>query len=99
MSKLQLNSALAGVRGTIDGWVYKHYRADKRGMVLSRKPDMSKVVPSPAQRKHRAKMKEAAAFHRRVLSDPVLLKKYQRIAKQRRINLSAATMGEVLRKK
>jgi hypothetical protein len=99
MPKLKLNSALASVRGTLDGWVYKHYKADKRGLVLSRRPDMSQVRPSPAQLARRQLMREAGAFHRRVLKDPVLLKKYQAIARRRRINLSAATMGEVLRKK
>ena len=99
MPRIELNSALASVRGTMDGWVYKHYKADKRGLVLSRKPDMSGVKPSPAQRAHRQRMRDAAAFHRQVLADPVQLKKYRALAKKLRIPLSAATMGEVLRRK
>jgi len=98
MAKLQLNSALASLRGSIDGWVYKQY-SDKRGLVLSRKPDMSQVKPSPAQLAHRKRMREAAKFHQQVLDDPALLKKFRRIATQQGINLSAATMGEILRKK
>lgn len=97
MAKLELNTALQSVRGTIDGWVYKHYRNDKRGLVLSRVPDMSKVKPSPAQLAYREAMREAAKFHRQVLCDPKLLKKYQAIAKRQRINLSAATMGAAMR--
>ena len=42
---------------------------------------------------------ETAAFHREVLRDPTLLEKYTRLAKQKRVNLSAVTMGEVLRTK
>ena len=99
MPKIALNSALTHVRGTVDGWVYKHYTKDKRGMVLSRKPDMSNVTPSAAQLARRDLMRQAGAFHRQVLKNPALLKKYQRIAKERRINLSAATMGVVLRHK
>ena len=67
--------------------------------MLSRKPDMSQVKPSAAQLARRELMRQAGEFHRRVLADPVLLKKYKRIAKRQRINLSAATMGEVLRRK
>lgn len=98
MPKLRLNSAIAGVRGTIDGWVYKHYTKDKRGIVLSRRPDMSRVKPSPAQRAHRERMREAAAYYRQVLEDPALLKKYRKLARQQRIPLPAAIMGERLRR-
>lgn len=97
MATLELNPALKSVRGTIDGWVYKHYKNDKRGRVLSRKPDMSKVKPSAAQLARREAMRKAGEFHRQVLADPVLLKKYQKIARRKRINLSAATMGAALR--
>lgn len=99
MPKIRLNSALEGLTGTMDGWVYKHYRKDKRGRVLSRKPDMSKVKPSPGQLARRELMREAGRFHQLVLADHKLLKKYQAIARKKRINLSAATMGEVLRRK
>ncbi|MEO6002342.1 MAG: hypothetical protein ABIZ04_06295 [Opitutus sp.] len=99
MPKLKLNSALSGVSGTMDGWVYKHYKNDKRGLVLSRKPDMSSVKPSKAQLARRDAMRKAGEFHRQVLADPALLKKFQKIAKQKRINLSAATMGAALKRK
>lgn len=99
MPKVSLNAALESVTGTLDGVVFKHYRHDKRGLVLSRKPDMSKVRPSPAQLARRKLMREAGAFHRQVLADPKLRKKYEAIARKNRINLSAATMGEVLRRK
>jgi hypothetical protein len=99
MAKVQLDTALASITGSLGKFVYKHYRNDKRGQVLSRKPDMSRVKWSPAQRAHRQRMKSAAAFHRQVLADPALLKKFTRLAKQKRVNLSAVTMGEVLRKK
>ena len=99
MAKLQLDTPVASLSGTLGNLVYKHYRNDKRGHVVSRKPDMSQVKWSPAQRAHRERMREAAAFHRQVLADPALLKKYTALAKKQRVNLSAVTMGEVLRKK
>jgi len=96
MPKAVLNSALRSLRGTVDGIVYKHYQ-DKRGLVVSRMPDMSKVKPSAAQLAQRKAMKRAGEFHRQVLADPKLLKHFQQIAKKQRINLSAATMGAALR--
>jgi hypothetical protein len=67
MAKVQLDTALASITGSLGKFVYKHYRNDKRGQVLSRKPDISRVKWSPAQRAHRQRMKSAAAFHRQVL--------------------------------
>lgn len=99
MPKIRLNAALQSLTGTLDGLVFKHYRKDKRGLVLSRKPDMSKVKPTRAQLARRQLMRDAAKFHRQVLADPALRKKYQGIARRKRINLSAATMGEALRRK
>ena len=99
MPKIKLNSALSALSGSMDGWVYKHYKNDKRGRVLSRTPDMSRVKPSAAQLESREAMRKAGEFHRKVLSDPALLKKYKKLAKEKGINLSAATMGAALKKK
>src|SRR4051812_6136321 len=99
MPKVKLNSALSAVSGAMDGWVYKHYKNDKRGLVLSRAPDMSRVKPSTAQLARREAMRKAGEFHRKVLSDPALLKKYKKLAKEKGINLSAATMGAALKSK
>jgi hypothetical protein len=99
MPKIRLAAPLESLSGTLDGLVFKHYRKDKRGLVLSRKPDMSKVKPSPAQLAQRKRMRQAGEFHRQVLADPRLLEKYRGIAREKRINLSAATMGEILRGK
>ena len=98
MAKVTLNSALEGVSGSLDHLVIKHYRNDKRGHVASRKPDMSRVKPSPAQLARRKLMREAGLFHRQVLANPALLKQYQEIAQKQRINLSAATIGDFLRR-
>ena len=96
MPKIGLNSALTFISGGVDGWVYKNYK-DKRGPVLSRRPDMSNVTPSAAQLAQRARMRQAAEFHRKVLADPELLAKFRRVAEENGITLSAATMGEALR--
>ena len=91
MAKILMNPALLGLRGQIGRLVFKHYH---HGMVVSRHPDMSRVKPSAAQRAQRKKMKEAAEYYRRVLQDPVLLKRCRAIAKQRKIPLPAAAAAE-----
>jgi hypothetical protein len=96
MAKVQLNAALKSLRGAMDGYVYKHYK-DKRGTVLGRVPDMSRVKPSSAQLAQRDRMRAAGEFHRQVLADPKLLRKYQKLAKRQGINLSAATMAAAMR--
>ena len=96
--KIKLSRAFLALSGTLDQWGFKQYR-DKRGLVISRRPDMSKVKASPAQKANQQRMRDAAKFHRQVLADPALLKKYRRIAARDQISLSAATMRDVLRKK
>ena len=55
---------------------------------------MSRVKPSAAQRAQRKKVKEAAEYYRRVLQDPVLLKRCRAVAKSRKIPLPAAAAAE-----
>lgn len=71
---------------------------DKRGVVLSRKPGTSRMKPSPAQLAQRANMRVAEAFHRQVVQDPKLLKKYRAIAEREGLTLSSVAMREMLRK-
>ncbi|SDS46822.1 hypothetical protein [Opitutus sp. GAS368] len=99
MTKIRRLTALHLLAALSDGLVCKHYRKGKRGYVLSRKPDMSKVKPSRAQLARREMMRKAGEFHRQVLADPKLLKKYEAIAREKQIPLSAATMGDFLRRK
>ena len=60
---------------------------------------MSHVKPSPAQLACQKRMRDAGKFYRQVLADPVLLKKYRRLAKEQRISLPSAAMAEILRGK
>ncbi len=94
MAKILINPALSGLRGQIGRLVFKHYH---HGMVVSRHPDMSRVKPSAAQRAQRKRMTEAAEYYRRVLQDPVLLRRCRAIAKSRKIPLPAAAAAEFFR--
>lgn len=91
MAKITLNSALRGIHGRVDEWIYKHY-AD--GVVVTRRPRMEKVKWSPAQRAHREKVRAAGAFYRAVLADPKAKRRYAAIAAKKGIPLSAVTLVE-----
>lgn len=67
MAKLKLNSALTQLRGEIDGLVIRH---TPHGAILSRRPDMSRVKWSPAQKARRKLMQSAAVHYHAVMKDP-----------------------------
>jgi type I restriction-modification system DNA methylase subunit len=94
MAKVLMNSALRQLRGQVDQWVFKRYCY---GTVVTRRPDMSRVKPSAAQRAHREKVKEAGEFYKKVLQDPVLLKRYRAVAKKKKLPLPAVTLAEFFR--
>jgi hypothetical protein len=94
MAKLQLNSALRDLRGSIDNLVI---RRTPYGKVLSRKPDMSRVKWSAAQLAHRQRMKVAASKYRKLMSDPVQAERLKARAAKRGVPVSSLVMGPLLR--
>ena len=96
MAKPVYNSGLAHIRGAIDGWVYKKYH-DARGVVLSRRPDMSEIKPTPKQKAQRARMAAAVAHYRRIKDDAAALKPYVLLARRRKTNVAALVIGARLR--
>lgn len=91
MAKIKLNTALKDLHGRVDEWVYKHY---SYGTVVTRRPRMENVKWSPAQLAHRERVRESGAFYRAVVADPELKKKYEAIAAEKGIPLSAVTLAE-----
>lgn len=75
MGKTILNTALGRLRGRIDGWVYRNRDG---ALIVSKRPDFSTVVPSPAQVAIRERFLRAAAFGRRALTEPALRDVYGR---------------------
>lgn len=94
MAKTKFNPALKGFRGEIDGFVYKQYA---NGTVVSRRPRMEHIKPSAAQLAQRERFRQAAAFHRTVLADPLLKRRYAAVAKKRQVPLSAVTLEEYMK--
>ncbi len=95
MAKAKLNSALLELRGHIDGFVYKQYAT---GLVISRRPRMDGIKPSPAQLAQRERFRTAAKFHHEVLANSALKRRYTAIAKKRGVPLSAVTLSVHMRK-
>ncbi len=79
MPKLELNSALKGIRGMIDDWVYK--RSDV-GPVLTRKPTFTRP-PTAAQVSQRERFAAAAAYAGTAMDDPVRRAVYADVARER----------------
>jgi hypothetical protein len=59
--------------------VFKNY-GEK--IVVTRKPDMSRVVWSEAQQQARSRFKQAAAYARQAMNDPVLKARYAAAGKE-----------------
>ena len=93
MAKLTLNSALQGIRGRIDNWVYRKF-GDR--VIIARRPEFT-GPPSPAQVAVRDRFKVAAAYARAVMSDPVLQPRYAVAARARGLSLFAFVLGDFLK--
>lgn len=92
MAKLTLNSALSGIHGRIDNWVYRRF-GDR--MIIGRRPEFT-GPPSAAQLAVREKFSEAAAYARTALADPVRQPLYQTAARAKGRPLFAFVMGDYL---
>ncbi len=56
---------------------------------------MEGIKPSPAQRAHRDRSRQAAGFHHEVLADPALKKRYAAEARKKGLPLSAVTLAAI----
>jgi hypothetical protein len=80
MAKAQLNPALEQIRGELGGFVYRTLHGKQ---VVSRKPDMSRVKWSAAQKAHRLKFRRAVAYARAAMADEAARAIYEREAAQK----------------
>lgn len=92
MAKLTLNSALSGIRGRIDNWVYRKF-GDR--VIIARRPASGGPV-SPAQQAIREQFRAAAAYAKAVFADPVRRPPYEAAAKVKGTSLFAFVMGDFL---
>lgn len=94
MAKSTLNSALSDLRGSIDRWVY---RQTTHGMVITRRPDMSRVVWSLAQEAQRERARAAGRHYGEVMADPVVAAQKRAEARAAGLPVTVYVMRELLR--
>ena len=92
MAKVELNSALSALRGTMDNWVY---RRSRDGTTVGRRPVFT-GAPTAAQRAVREKFRLAAAYARSALLDPALRARYESAARSSRMNVGAFAITDFL---
>ena len=80
MPKVKLIPIIEEIHGTLYDLVFK--KTPKGEMIVTKKPDMSKVKWSKAQKANRQHMSEAITATQLALMDPKVRAKYERKAKK-----------------
>jgi hypothetical protein len=82
MPKVRLRNTITEIQGTLYDVVFK--RSAQGNMIVTKRPDMSQVEWSEAQKQQRQRFKQAVAHVRAALSDPVVRLRYERKAKKQK---------------
>jgi hypothetical protein len=80
MPKVKLHPMFVEIQGKMYDMVVK--LSPQGELILAKRPDMSKVKWSKAQKAHRQRFKRAAAYAKAALADPQVRRKYERRAKK-----------------
>ena len=80
MAKVKLAPFIEEIHGTLYDMVFK--KSPKGDMIVTKKPDMSKVKWSKAQKTNRKRMSQAITDTQLALLDPQVRTKYERKAKK-----------------
>lgn len=93
MADVQLHQVLRGIRGKVEGVVFK-----KRGntLYISRRPDFNKRKPSAAKKKSVARFRAAVMYAQGVLADPHAPSPFERAAQKTGKTLCNAIIAEYL---
>src|SRR5215213_2648038 len=80
MPRVRLSPLVEEIRGTMYDVVFK--RSPKGNMIVTKRPDMTKVEWSEAQTRQRQRFKEAVAYAKAALAEPQVRLRYEKMAKQ-----------------
>jgi hypothetical protein len=72
------NKVIKGFRGKVGNLVFR--QSPSRETIVSKAPDMSAVVWSPAQEGHRQRLKAAIAYAKAAMADPYVRAVYEKRA-------------------
>lgn len=73
-------SLVSGLKGTLDGKVYKQYAGGRT--VVTKFPDMTNIKPTKEQKTQRKLFARAVAYAKVINNDPELKKKYKKKVKR-----------------
>ena len=82
MAKVRLHALIEEINGTLYDVVFK--RAPNGDQIVTRRPDMSNVEWSDAQRAHRERFRQAVVYAKAALAEPKLRARYERRAKRQK---------------
>ena len=102
MPKVILAPFIQEIHCTLDGWVFQ--KSPQEEMIVTKKPDMSRMKWSKARKANRQRMSEAITATQLALKDPAVRAKYERKAKKQgrrawNLALSDYLQGKDLRAK
>ena len=84
MPKVKLPPIIKELHGTLyEDLIFK--RSPQGEIIISKKPDMSKVKPSKAQKEARTRFAQASAYATAALADPQVGTHYRHLAKKRKM--------------
>jgi len=92
MTEVNLNETVNGYRGSIGRLVFKRY---KGRTIVGRKPIITKA-PTEGQLAQRERFKQAVAFAKSAVANPVLNAFYAPIARDRDISIYSLAVGDFL---
>ena len=95
MAKIKLNPMFVGISGTMGDVVFKKSRSGE--VIVTKRPDMSGVEPSEAQKAQRERLKFAAAYARAAVANPDVRAVYEEMAARERKSVFAAARDDYLR--
>ena len=79
MAKVELNSSLSQLHGKVDQWVYREREGKTQVFPYQKQEDR----PTPAQSSNRQRFRDAHAYAKRVLADPLKSVTYRKLAAER----------------
>jgi len=78
MAKVKLNPLINGLSGMLGDFVY---RVSPTGeTIISKRPDMSRVKWSKAQKEHRQRFKQATEYAKAAMTEPKVRAVYEKMA-------------------
>lgn len=80
MPKVRLNPLLEEIHGTLYEVVFK--KSPKGNMIVTKRPDMTRVEWSEAQNAQRERFKQATAYAKAALAEPKVRDRYEKRAKR-----------------